>query len=479
MLRPTTFRMRLALAMTGLSIAVLLAAGILVYQQTHRALSRALDAELLTIARTEVASGFDEPGVGVHVHDPANGNGNGHGGEKVSRITDAAGRVLARTSSLASGSPLVDDEGARARALAGELSFADLARGTAVYRGVYYPHRTAEGVLLTLLVALPTWPLERTMHAILAGLTLSLLLAAVAAGWGSVRIARRLTVPLERIADVARTIRTHGPSARIPVVSADAELQSLTAILNEMLAALEAALSAERQTTEAQKRFVADAAHELRSPLANVRGTIEVTLRRPRSVEEYQESLGIAAAEIERLSRLTNDLLILSRADAGQLVCRPAPCDVVEIAADAIAASAHRATERHVHVDLAAPARLPIVADADRLRQVVDNLLDNGLRHAPEGTTLTVTAEARNGDVVVAVRDRGLGLTAEQQARIFDRFYRADESRARSSGGLGLGLPIAKAIVEAHRGTLAVESAPGTGCTFVVTLPAAAPPAQG
>lgn len=473
MLRPTTFRMRLALAMTGLSIAVLLAAGFLVYRQTLYALRRALDAELVTIARTEVASGFDEPGVGAHVHEAANGDGAGSG-EKVSRITDAAGRVLARTSGLAAGPPLVDDEGARGRALAGELAFADLRRGTAAYRGVYHPHRTPEGMPLVMLVALPTRPLERTMHAILAGLALSLLLAAAAAAWGSVRIARRLTVPLDRIADVARTIRTHGPSARIPAVSADAELQSLTVILNEMLAALEAALTAERQTAEAQKRFVADAAHELRSPLANLRGTIEVTLRRPRSVEEYQESLAIAAAEIERLSRLTNDLLVLSRADAGQLVCRPAPCDVVEIAADAIAACTHRASARRVHVDLAMPPRLPIVADADRLRQVVDNLLDNGLRHAPEGTTLTVKAEARNGDVVVSVRDRGAGLTAEQQTRIFDRFYRADESRARRSGGLGLGLPIAKAIVEAHHGTLAVQSAPGAGCTFIVTLPATA-----
>jgi signal transduction histidine kinase len=462
--------------MTALSIAVLLAAGILVYQQTRRALSRALDAELLTIARTEVASGFDEPGVGAHVHDAATGNGIG-GGEKVSRITDASGRVLAQTSNLASGSPLLDDEGARARALGGELAFADLGRGSAAYRGLYHPHHTPESVPLTLLVALPTWPLERTMRAILGGLALSLLGAAVAAAWGSVRIARRLTVPLDRIAEVARTIRADGPAARIPVVSADAELQSLTAILNEMLAALESALTVERQTAEAQRRFVADAAHELRSPLANLRGTIEVTLRRSRSTEEYKDALAIAVAEIERLSRLTNDLLVLSRADAGQLVCRPAPCDAVEIAANAIAASAERAGERRIHVDLTAPARLPIVADADRLRQVVDNLLDNGLRHAPEGTTLTVSAEARNGDLVLAVRDRGLGLTAEQQTHVFDRFFRADESRARSSGGLGLGLSIAKAIVEAHRGTLTVESAPGAGCTFVVTLPAAAAPA--
>ena len=475
MLRPTTFRARLALSMTALSIAVLMAAGGLAYWQTRRALFISLDRELLTIARTEAASGFDEPGVGVHVHElpplaPTLLGGAGH--EKCARVSDTAGRVLAATTNLASDPPLGDDEPGRARALAGEIAFVDLQRGAGTYRAVYHPLTSPEGAPLTLLVALPTEPADRTLRAVLGGLALSLLVAAAAAAWGSVRIARRLTSPLERIADAARSVRSHGPAERIPQVSSDTELRTLTDVLNEMLTALEAAMNLERQTADAHKRFVTDAAHELRSPLANLRGTIEVMLRRPRSTEEYQEALTVAAREIERLSRLANDLLTLSRVDAGQLVCRPQLCDVVTIAGDAIVACANRAAARQVRVALETPPRLPLVADADRLRQVLDNLLDNGLRYAPDGSTVTVSAEARNDSIVLAVHDQGPGLTAEQQARVFDRFYRADDARARSSGGLGLGLPIAKAIVEAHRGTLGVQSAPGAGCTFVATLPA-------
>lgn len=472
-LRPTTFRARVALTMTGLSIAVLLAAGALVYQQTRRALFANLDQALLTIARTEVASEFDEPGVGVHVHElPALGTSDA---EKATRVTDASGSVLAATSNLAAGSPLLDDDGARAMAIAGQIAFADLRRDDVALRGIYHPITTPAGVPLALLVALPTQSVERTLRAIVQGLALSLLIAAAAAAWGSVRVARYLTSPLERIADAARTVRSRGPATRIPEVSSDAELQALTGILNDMLGALEAAVDTERQAADAQRRFVADAAHELRSPLTNLRGTIEVTLRRPRSIAEYQDALTVAAREIERLSRLANDLLTLSRVDGGQLICRLAPCDAVAIAAEAIAASATRAARQQVHVLLDAPPHLPITADADRVRQVVDNLLDNGLRHAPGGSTVTVAAQSRNGDVVLAVRDQGPGLTVEQQARVFDRFYRADDARARSSGGLGLGLPIAKAIIEAHHGTLEVRSIPGEGCTFVVTLPAGAP----
>jgi two-component system OmpR family sensor kinase len=462
--------------MAALSIAVLMAAGGLIYGYTRGALFTNLDRELLTIARTEAVSEFDEPSVGVHVHELpplAPTLFGGSGDEKCVRISDVAGRVLAATTNLASEPLLRDDQRGRARALAGEIAFADLQRGAGRYRAVYYPVTTPEGGLLTLLVALPTEPADRTLRAVLGGLAFSLLVAAAAAGWGSVRIARRLTSPLERIADAARLVRSHGPAERIPKVSSDTELQTLTEVLNEMLAALEAAMTLERQTADAHRRFVTDAAHELRSPLANLRGTIEVTLRRPRSTEEYREALTVAAHEIERLSRLANDLLTLSRVDAGQLVCRPQLCDVVTIAGDAIVACTNRAAARQVRVALETPPRLPLVFDADRLRQVLDNLLDNGLRYAPDGSTVTVSAESRNDSVVLAVRDQGPGLTAEQQARVFDRFYRADDARARSSGGLGLGLPIAKAIVEAHRGTLGVRSAPGAGCTFVATLPAA------
>lgn len=467
-MRPTTFRGRLATRITALCLVVLAVAGTLIYFGVRRTLHQGLDQSLIAIARSELASEFDEPGVGLHVHPEAVSALAGTA--KIARITDAAGTVRAATPNLAAGPPLADDDAARARALAGTPAFANLRRGTLGYRGVYYPLRW-EGAPFAALVALPTEPIERSLRALAGGLALALAVAGVTAAFASVRLARRLTAPLERIAEAARAVPERGLSARIPTVSPDAELAAVTAVLNQMLDALERAVHVEQQATAAQRRFVSDAAHELRSPLTNVRGTIEVTLRRPRAAAEYEETLRVAGREIERLCRLADDLLTLSRAEAGGLAHHPAPCDAVAIVDQALHAWSERAAARHVRLARAAPPTLPIVADADRLRQVIDNLIDNGLRYAPPETDLAVTVAAANGTAAITVADRGPGLTADQQAHVFDRFYRVDDSRARSSGGSGLGLAIAKAIVDAHHGTIAIDSTPGAGCAFVVRLP--------
>ena len=480
-LRPTTFRGRLAVSMTAVAFTVLGVAGVLIYVRVQRALLANLDGALLTIARTEIASAFDEPGKPVHVHDedtpepitlPV-----GSGYEKFARITIGTGEVVAATANLAAHS-LPDDDEARARAVRGEIAFADLRAGGASFRGVYYPIAAAPKVGTVVLVAVPEEPIVHALHAITGALLVSLGVAALAAGWLAGRVARRLTDPLERIASAARAIGPADVAASIPDVSSDAELRTLTDILNGMLRRLDASLQAERQAADAQRRFVADASHELRTPLTNLRGTIEVALRHPRSAEEYRDTLTSAAREIERLSRLANDLLMLSRADAGRLPYLPAPCDLASIAHEAVDAYANRAAAERVTLRLDAPGRLPIVGDAGRLRQVVDNLLDNAIRHAPSDSAVLVTAAARNGSAVLRVRDAGPGLTRDEQARVFDRFYRADASRTRHSGGHGLGLTIAKAIVEAHGGTLAVESEPGSGATFEARLPTATVPSQ-
>ena len=474
-LRPATFRGRLALSMTAVAFAVLGVAGVLIYVRVQRALLANLDGALLTIARTEIASAFDEPGKPVHVHEEDTPEpitlAVGSGYEKFARITIGTGEVVAATANLAT-HPLSDDEDARARAGRGAIAFADLRAGGASFRGVYYPIRTAPKVGTVALVAVPEEPIVRALRAVTGALVVSLAFAAVAAGWLADRVARRLTEPLERIAGAARAIGPADAAASIPDVSSDAELRALTDILNDMLRRLDTALQAERQAAEAQRRFVADASHELRTPLTNLRGTIEVALRHPRSAEDYRETLAVAAREIERLSRLANDLLMLSRADVGRLPYLPAPCDLASIAHEAVGAYDTRAAEQRVTVRLDAPDRLPIVGDAGRLRQVLDNLLDNAVRHAPADSAVVVSAAAQNGSAVLRVHDSGPGLTREEQARVFDRFYRADASRARHSGGVGLGLTIAKAIIEAHGGTLAVESEPGSGCTFEARLPA-------
>jgi heavy metal sensor kinase len=314
-------------------------------------------------------------------------------------------------------------------------------------------------------------PFDRTLQALVVALAVALLAGGAVAGWGAARLARRLTRPLEAIADAAGTVGEHSLSARIPEVSEDREVRGVVAILNAMLARLEAAFAKERQLVMAQRRFVADASHELRSPLSNLRGNVEVALRRPRAADEYRETLAAALGEIERMTRLTNALLTLSRIDAGQLDLMLTPCELSAIAADAVNGLAARAGQRGICVRLEAHDALEVEGDADRLRAVLDNLLDNALRYAPEGSEIVVTARRENGTAAVTVRDEGPGLSREDQAHVFERFFRADRSRARNSGGAGLGLAIAMALVEAHQGRLTVQSAPGSGAAFSLRLP--------
>jgi two-component system OmpR family sensor kinase len=451
--------------MTLLAIAVLAVASIGIYVRVRLALRAALDSALLSIARTEVAGSIDEPGGAVHVHEeiPVPTSPVGSGYEKFALIKDEHHVVRAQTANLALLPPLETDSEREIQGMQGHVSFADMHRGDEIYRGIYYPAHDAEGRPLVAVVAISSRPLQRSLDSLIGALVFALTIGGVAAALGAQRVARRLTGPLEDIAEAADRIGGTNLQARIPEVSADNELVQVTRVLNEMLERLESTFSA-------QRRFMSDASHELRSPLANLRGTVEVALRRSRTAGEYQEALAVALAEAERLSRLVDELLMLSRVDSKQFTVQCAPCDLSEIARRAVVAVAARQQEAGVQVRLDAEA-VPIAGDAHRLRQVVDNLLDNALRYAPAGSEVTVSSRCENGHAVLSVRDAGPGLSSIEQAHVFDRFYRADAARGRDSGGLGLGLPIAKAIVDAHHGTLTVHSSPGYGCTFTVRLP--------
>ena len=218
-----------------------------------------------------------------------------------------------------------------------------------------------------------------------------------------------------------------------------------------------------------QRRFVADASHELRSPLSNLRGTIEVALRHPRSAADYQETLTVSLQEIERLGRLVQGLLTLSRAEAGRLTLDRRLTDLSDVASRAIDLHAARAAVRDVRLRLDADAPVPVNGDADRLREVVDNLLDNALRVAPKGSQVRVGVRREHGRCVLEVEDVGPGLSDEEQTHVFEPFARG---AAAGGEGAGLGLAIARAIAEAHGGRLGVRSTPGSGATFRLELPA-------
>lgn len=455
---------------TFLAMAVLLLSDGLVYLAARQALQANLDDALLSIARAEVASALDGPGGSVHVHDepallslPARS-----GYEKFAQIEDGGDHVIARTGNLRGGPLLQTDVHQEARARAGRVTFSDIALRGERLRGIYYPTRDAHGRPLLAIIAVSKQPLRQSLETLRWLLAFSLVGGCLLAAVGADRLARRLTGPLQQIAAAARTMGAADLGARIPAFSADRELRDVTASLNEMLARLEASFAG-------QQRFVSDASHELRSPLSNLRGTVEVALRRVRSAEEYQETLAASLTEIERLSRVVTQLLTLTRADAGQPHLSREVCDLGEIAAQAAAACAARAAEAGVSLRVRGLEPLPVSGDRDRLREVVDNLLDNALRYAPRGSVLEITRRRQGGTCCLTVRDAGPGLTIEEQEHVFDRFYRSDPSRARQSGGLGLGLAIAKAIVEAHCGNISVESRPGEGAAFTTCLPASAP----
>ncbi len=464
--RLRTLRARLTVTLTIMALVVLVVAGGIVFLGVRRVLLGGLDQTLASIVQAEIASSADGPGGRPHLHEMAVGDVGGY--QRFAEIEDEDGVVLVTAGSLGT---LVTGPDLLARAVAGAVVFGDGRCGDDPCRAIAAPHplRSSTGRRLAVIVALSKRPVERALRALGAIFAVTLVIAVSLAAWAAHGLSRGLIRPLERIASDARRIGKDDAETRIADVSPDAELRALVGILNDMLGRLDAGLAT-------QRRFVADASHELRSPLANLRGTIEVALRRARSAPEYERTLAVALGEVERLSRLVDDLLTLSSADVDRLPMMRADVDLGALARAAVMAHRSRADERHVTLQVEAASDVGIHGDPDRMREVVDNLLDNALRHAPGSTEVTVRIASEGDDAVLSVADRGLGLGSEDPARVFERFYRADASRARHSGGLGLGLSIVQAIVAAHGGTVEAANREGGGSVFRVRLPRAAGP---
>ncbi len=224
----------------------------------------------------------------------------------------------------------------------------------------------------------------------------------------------------------------------------------------------------------AQQRFVADAAHELGTPLAVLRGEMDIALRRERTAPDYRAALESCREEIERLSRLSENLLSLATADAGHALVQPAPCDAAEIARTVQQRFARLASEKNVSLALSAPDALPWSADAAAIEQVLGNLVSNALRHTPSGDSVDLAVEKLDGAIVFRVTDTGEGIPPAHLPQLFHRFHRVDKARSRSAGGAGLGLAIVKTLVEAHGGTVSVASELGQGSRFECRFPAGA-----
>lgn len=225
-----------------------------------------------------------------------------------------------------------------------------------------------------------------------------------------------------------------------------------------------------------QRAFVADASHEFRTPLTLIRATTEYVQRLPDASATVREELGGVLDEIDATSRLVDDLLVLARVDSAELPLRRQPTDLGDLARAVTDAVAPLAVSSGLSISVSAPPGVVAEVDPDRFRQVLRILLDNAIAYSPAGGTIQVSVERLDSRARVAVADTGVGIAAEEQARVFDRFYRADRARARATGGTGLGLAIARALVQAHGGEIDLSSEPGRGTTVWFTLPLASPP---
>ena len=327
----------------------------------------------------------------------------------------------------------------------------------------------ADGVNRIVQVAFPIAQSQQslnTLRLILAVGSSLAILVAFALGWVLAGTALR---PIQRITQTAQAIgaeRNFG--RRVEHKGPADEVGQLAVTFNAMLAELESGYRQLEDALDSQRRFVADASHELRTPLTTVRGNIELLRREPPiDAGERADIVADTTEEVDRLIRLVNQLLVLARADAGQTL-RADPIPVQALVEDVCRQARLLTPNTRIHCE--APADVLVQGDRDALKQVLLILVDNALVHTPAGTPVALTASAADAQVVFSVRDSGPGIAPEALPHIFERFYRGQASR--TGRGAGLGLAIAKELVEAQGGTITVESQLGQGTVFTVTLPA-------
>jgi two-component system, OmpR family, sensor kinase len=320
------------------------------------------------------------------------------------------------------------------------------------------------GVEYVIVVGSSLEPTDEELESLRGILAYVVPLSLVIAGLGGWFLARRSLSPVVAMADRARQIGVGSLGARLPVANPRDELGKLAATFNELLSRLEASV-------EQQRQFMADASHELRTPVTIARTAASVALQQPtRHESEYRETLDIIEQETIRLSRIVDDLFMLTRADAGTYRVRKAPIYLDELIEDVARATRVVAAARNVSIVAECIHPASYTGDEDLIRRLVSNVLDNAIRYSPEGGAVRVALDRASDVYSISVTDQGPGIPVEAQGRIFERFYRVDAARKRD-GGAGLGLALARWIAHAHDGDIALATSSRLGSTFVITLP--------
>jgi heavy metal sensor kinase len=302
--------------------------------------------------------------------------------------------------------------------------------------------------------------LQVVRRALFFGMPFLLALAGIGGYW----LTTRSLAPLSWMAEQARAITGNNLESRLDIGNAAQELTMLAGSFNELLTRLDLSFAGMR-------RFVADASHELRTPISVIRGEADVALSHDRGAGEYRESLAIVLDESRRLSRLVDDLLNLARADAGHVRLQPQDFYFNDLLADCCRSVQSLASARKIQLEWRCAGDVPFRGDEELLRRLVVNLLDNAIRYTPADGKVSATLEAPGPEVQIRVADTGIGIAPDAAPHVFERFYRGDKARSRAEGGFGLGLAIVKWIAESHNGVVELSSQPESGSVFTVTLP--------
>lgn len=458
----TTFRGRLALLYIAIEFALLLFAGVLLYivltRQVYNAVDEQLHYQAATIASELQASPFPFWGERLgRFSEHFNGAVQLVGANGLPLFTSQQGLIGRGGSEVTQ---------ALQRAMEGETAFVStrslLRRDN--MRIIAIPIKRGNEVVAVLFLGRNTREIHDFFGSLyLIGGILGLISMIISAYAGYV-MAQRALQPIREITAVARAVAAGDLSRRLRSFSQDKEIAVLIRSLNKMFQDLEASF-------ESQKRFTADASHELRIPLTVMKGEIEVTLRRQRKAAEYAEVLRQQLSTIERMERIVDGLLTLARADAGLLELHKQAIDIGQLVREVGEKHVGLFASKHVHLRIRADHGLEVLGDHDRLQQVVFNLLNNAYKYAPEKSEVVLVCEKHGDQACIQVQDQGPGIPEQHLPHIFEPFYRPDSARSRSQGGAGLGLAICKRIVDVHGGHIEVESKEGAGTRFLVYIP--------
>jgi two-component system OmpR family sensor kinase len=384
--------------------------------------------------------------------------------DKFFQIFGPAGQVTIQSSNIQSREIPLSQTAFRA-SLEGESTFElfQFTKGISL-RLLSVPIRQDEQLVNVLRVGTSLGPTDRMLRRLLVGLYIASPIALLVSLMGGWFLAGRALRPVHAITQAARRITAGDWSQRILTPHSNDEIGQLASTFNDMIGRLEVSFKQIRQ-------FSADASHELRTPLTITKGETELALRRPRQAEDYRVVLESNLEEIDRMSRIVDELLFLSRADLGEIKLKMLPVQLDDLFREIHQQAAILGKERLIQTVIKNVEPVVVEGDDLRLRELLLNLVDNAVKYSEEGQVVELALVVAGNQAKIIVQDHGIGIAPESHTRVFDRFYRTDEARAHATKGTGLGLAICKWIVEVHHGTINLQSTVQSGSCFTVFLP--------